>query len=240
MPIINSDHTSAPDSEFDSYDNTYEEEIKKSLSGLGVTQDFAAQVKADQLIDIVQERWGKPADADVLDLGCGIGLYGSYLSGTFKFLSGIDVSSKCVDIAKQNNPEVNYLTYDGQTIPFEDTSLDVVYVITVMHHIPVAQWESITGDIKRVLRPGGLCVIFEHNPWNPATRWIVNRCEFDADAVLLSHRKARQLLDVNGFQDIASKHILTVPVDTGWARKLDKVFSRLPLGAQYYTVGTAP
>lgn len=232
MPAINS--------EFDDYDNTYEEEIKKSLSGLGVTQDFAARVKADQLTEIITDRWGAPEGADVLDLGCGIGLYGSYLSGKFKSLSGIDVSQKCVDVAKENTPEVNYMAYDGKAIPFEDNSLDVVYVITVMHHIPVAEWESITADIKRVLRPGGLCVIFEHNPWNPATRWIVNRCEFDADAVLLSHLKAAQLMSVNGFTDITSKHILTVPVDAGWARTLDKAFARLPVGAQYYTVGRAP
>jgi|GEM_PF-3080025 len=102
-----------------------------------------------------------------------------------------------------------------------------------------AQWESIVGEIKRVLRPGGLCVIFEHNPWNPATRWIVNRCEFDADAVLLSHRKAAQLMIVNGFEDISSQHILTVPIDAGWARTLDKAFGRIPVGAQYYTVGRA-
>ena len=225
--------------EFDSYDNTYEEEIKKSLSGLGVTQDFAARVKADKLVDIVQENWGEADKADVLDLGCGIGLYGSYLSGKFKSLSGIDISSKCIDVATESNPDVTYQAYDGENIPFEDNALDVVYVITVMHHIPVAQWESIVGEIKRVLRPGGLCVIFEHNPWNPATRWIVNRCEFDADAVLLSHRKAAQLMIVNGFEDISSQHILTVPIDAGWARTLDKAFGRIPVGAQYYTVGRA-
>lgn len=231
---------SRTESEFDSYDNTYEEEIKKSLTGLGVTQDFAARVKADILIDIILDGTRPIQECDVLDLGCGIGLYGAYLAGKFRSLNGIDVSKKCVDVAQENNPDVNYQVYDGENIPFENDSLDVVYVITVMHHIPVNQWGNIVGEINRVLRPGGLCVIFEHNPWNPATRWIVNRCEFDADAVLLSHRKSTQLMEANGFKNIMSKHILTLPFDADWARKFDKAFSSLPLGAQYYTVGRVP
>lgn len=223
--------------EFDSYDQTYEEEIKKSLSGLGVGQDFVARTKAELLVDIVKKNWGDPSQADVLDLGCGIGLYGSYLSGRFKSLSGIDVSGKCINVATQNNSNVNYQVYDGLNIPFEADELDIVYIITVMHHIPVSQWVSIVGDIRRVLRPQGLCVIFEHNPWNPITRWIVNRCEFDADATLLSHLKSQSLLRENGYQNIFSRHILTVPFDNILARNMDHLIGRIPLGSQYYSVG---
>ena len=39
--------------------------------------------------------------------------------------------------------------------------------------------------MRRVVRPGGLLCIIEHNPFNPLTRLAVVRCEFDRDAVLL-------------------------------------------------------
>ena len=40
-------------------------------------------------------------------------------------------------------------------------------------------------ELKRVLRAGGACVIFEHNPLNPLTVQAVNTCPFDENAVLI-------------------------------------------------------
>ena len=48
--------------------------------------------------------------------------------------------------------------------------------------------------MARVLRPGGIAAIFEHNPLNPLTRRVVSNCVFDEDAVLLRRRRARGLL----------------------------------------------
>ena len=47
------------------------------------------------------------------------------------------------------------------------------------------QLAGFVADMVRVTRPGGLVCVIEHNPLNPLTRLAVNRCPFDADAVLL-------------------------------------------------------
>jgi hypothetical protein len=48
--------------------------------------------------------------------------------------------------------------------------------------------------MARVTRPGGLICIIEHNALNLLTRLAVNRCPFDADAVLLRSGQSQELL----------------------------------------------
>jgi hypothetical protein len=41
-------------------------------------------------------------------------------------------------------------------------------------------------EIQRVLRPGGVFSLIEHNPLNPVTRLIVSRTPVDGNAKLLT------------------------------------------------------
>ena len=56
-----------------------------------------------------------------------------------------------------------------------------------------------TREAARVLRPGGVFAIIEHNPLNPATRLIVRRLPMDRNAILLGARETRRLLRAAGF-----------------------------------------
>jgi len=38
------------------------------------------------------------------------------------------------------------------------------------------------NEAYRVLKPGGLVAIYEHNPWNPLRRRVMASLRFDADA----------------------------------------------------------
>jgi hypothetical protein len=107
----------------------------------------------------------------------------------------------------------------------------------VFHHIPLAQRVVLATDVRRVLRPGGLFALFEHNPFNPLTRWAGNNCEFDKDAVLLRRRESEMLLEEAGFRDVDTQFILTVPAKGAVLHAVDQMFARLPIGAQYLTVG---
>ena len=100
-------------------------------------------------------------------------------------MTGIDVSERSVDYARRHNPGVRYDTYPGGRLPYDDNAFDVAFTSCVMHHVPVPQWGEFVGEMNRVIRPGGIAVVFEHNPWNPVTSRIVSTCPIDADAVLL-------------------------------------------------------
>jgi SAM-dependent methyltransferase len=227
-----------PPSEFDAYTANYNEEINKALNFSGLNIDFFARVKNDYLVDILDDRQGGAAKAELLDVGCGVANAHKQLVDRVGKLSGIDVSAASIAVARQRNPGIQYEVFDGTHLPFGDRSFDVIFAINVFHHVPVAQRPGLVKDIHRVLRPGGLFVIFEHNPLNPVTRRVVDKCEFDEDAVLLKRQDSEALLRGCGFGDVQTRFIFAVPPSGRLLRNVDRLFSLLPLGAQYYSLGT--
>jgi ubiquinone/menaquinone biosynthesis C-methylase UbiE len=224
---------------FDSYKDTYSQAVDASVSFTGLSTDFFTRVKADYIKDIVDEHFGAGSAVSALDVGCGVGNYHQLLKPRFGRLSGVDVSSACIDTARGRNPQVDYQSYEGGVLPYPDASFDVAFTICVIHHVPVSQWQLFASEMRRVVRPGGLALAFEHNPRNPLTMRAVNTCPFDADAVLLRSETTEKLLGDAGFQDVRSHFILSVPPANGLLRRVDRLFSRLPFGGQYYVTAKA-
>lgn len=224
--------------EFDAYTANYNEEINKALNFSGLDIDFFARVKNDYLVDILDARPGGAAKAELLDVGCGVANAHKQLTERVGAIAGIDVSAASIAVARQRNPGIRYEVFDGTHLPFAERSFDAAFAINVFHHVPVAQRPALVADVRRVLRPEGLFAIFEHNPFNPVTRRIVNTCEFDKDAVLLKRRDSETLLRDAGFSDISTRYIFSVPAAGRLLRGVDRLFSLLPFGAQYYTLGT--
>lgn len=85
-----------------------------------------------------------------------------------------------------------------------------------------------------------MAVVFEHNPLNPLTMRTVNNCPFDEDAVLLKSSQLTGLFREAGFEAITPRFILSVPPAGKVLFGLDRAFSHLPFGAQYYVTGRKP
>lgn len=226
-------------SQFDAYAGSYDDEVNRSLGFIGVKVDYFTRVKAAYLLDLLRGHFGKTRALSLLDVGCGVGNYHPLLTGEVGSISGTDVSAACVAQAQARNPDVHYQPYDGRRLPFADDSFDAAVTICVLHHVPPEQWRVFAAEMKRVVRPGGMAVVFEHNPLNPLTRRVVSNCEFDADAVLLRQHEARALLTGAGFGAVRSRAILSVPPAGALGRRIDLALGRLGLGAQYYAVGIA-
>jgi SAM-dependent methyltransferase len=117
---------------------------------------------------------------------------------------------------------------------------NAAYAIAVMHHVPPSDWTNFLTEMRRVVRPGGMVVVFEHNPINPLTQWIVRTCPIDENAVLLGSRKLRGLMAQSGLVDIESRYIIFTPLDGEGYRKFDRMIGWLPFGAQYYVSARVP
>lgn len=230
--------------EFDQHKDTYRSDIDKAVAFSGQSHDFFTRVKAEYLIDILRSLDRKPVapPLEVLDVGCGHGHIHPYLiqSPLRIKLSAIDVAATVVEEARQTNPAVDYRSYEGARLPYGDSTFDAAYTIAVMHHVPPQQWPAFLKEMRRVVRPGGLIVIFEHNPINPLTQWIVRTCPIDDNAVLLSSRLLSRLVSQSQFSDIESRYILFTPLDGARYRAFDKIIGWLPLGAQYYVSARVP
>lgn len=224
--------------EFDAYRASYSDTVNDALLIPGLKVDYFTKVKAEYLKDIVEAELGDHAKQRVLDVGCGVGNYHRLLQGTFAKLVGIDVSEQSVEQAKITNKDVEYDVYDGGRLPYEDGSFDVAYTICVMHHVPTSQWGNFAREMFRVLRGGGIGLVFEHNPSNPLTMRVVNRCPFDRDAVLLKPAKTRSLLEGAGFANVSTRSIINIPSIGKLTRFIDRsVLGHMPFGAQYVAVG---
>jgi SAM-dependent methyltransferase len=220
---------------FDEHGRTYSETVNRAVGFVGLDVDFFTRVKAGYILDICESVFANTSDVRALDVGCGVGNFHGLLGPHFRSLAGVDVSAASVEIAAARElPNTNYDVYDGKELPYEDETFDLAFTICVMHHVPPPQWEAFSREMFRVLRKGGLALVFEHNPLNPLTLRAVNNCPFDEDAVLLSARTTVGLLKTAGFTDIARRSILSVPAGNRLLRNVDRIFSHLPLGAQYY------
>ncbi|MDQ1433843.1 MAG: hypothetical protein QOF59_659, partial [Actinomycetota bacterium] len=155
---------------FDAYATDYRDAVAKSISFAGREQDYFARRKADYLTELTDRLVGKPADMAVLDIGCGVGVVEAFLVPTFRQVHGVDVAGEAVAHAASDHPRANFSVHDGSVLPFADDTFDVAFAACVLHHIDRAERAAFVAEMQRVIRPGGIGVVFEHNLLNPLTR----------------------------------------------------------------------
>lgn len=82
-------------------------------------------------------------------------------------------------------------------------------------------------------------MVFEHNPFNPVTRYIVGSCPFDANAVLISPWLMSSRLRQAGFEMIEVRFTGFFPRALACLRPMERWLGWAPMGAQYYAVAVA-
>jgi len=219
--------------DFDEYAKDYEDSVDRSVSFTGRDSAFYARRKVEILEDIVRPGLGSLQGLNLLDVGCGTGTTDRYLAPRVRRLHGVDISEEMLVKAQRNVPKAEFSWYDGEKLPFDDESFDVVTAICVLHHVPVSKRFKVVSEMVRVARPGGVVAVFEHNPYNPLTRYAVNTCELDEDAILLSSRETIELLKESADTEPEFRHFLFSPLGGAVGCSLDRHLRRVPLGGQY-------
>jgi SAM-dependent methyltransferase len=108
-----------------------------------------------------------PRGSEVLDVGCGNGFIAHHLSA----MLGTGVVG--IDLGSSAEAAIDYRHYDGARFPALDKSFSAVTLCYVLHH---AQNVSVVlSEMRRVLRDGGLAVIYEDIP---LSKWDRLVCKF--------------------------------------------------------------
>lgn len=109
----------------------------------------------------------KPGDS-VLDVGCGTGdltLQAQARAGASGHVHGIDPSPEMIAVAQakaaHRKVEIDFRIGVIESLPFSDSSLDVVTSSLMMHHLPDDLKARGMGEIYRVLKPNGRVLIFD-------------------------------------------------------------------------------
>lgn len=223
--------------EFDRFKDTYEAELDEVIRFSGQDRAFYTRAKARCILDIAQNHVGAPGELAALDVGCGVGLTAAEVVGRFGSVAGVDISSAMIERATERTPDVDYRVYDGIRLPYQDGTFDVVFTICVLHHVPLSSRPRFVAEMQRVLRPGGVALIGEHNPWNPLTRLAVYRCAFDRDARLLRLHESEELLRSSHLDLLERRYILIAPSESPAVQRVERALASVPLGAQYFVAG---
>lgn len=99
----------------------------------------------------------------VLDLGCGSGPFVKKLiSLGAKKVSGIDLSSGLIDIAKRENPVCDFYVGDAKKTPFKKSEFDMVVSSLMVHYFK--ELNPLFKEVSRILKKSGLFVFSMHHP----------------------------------------------------------------------------
>jgi SAM-dependent methyltransferase len=223
---------------FDQYADTYNDLHRESTRIAGEGPDYFAAYKVGFLSDHLRK--SAHPSTDILDFGCGVGNCLAHLVRTFpnSRIHGLDVSSASIDAAREKFPSVNFGVIEA-SLPLDDSSIDVAIAVGVYHHMVPAERQKWTDELRRIIRPGGILYIFEHNPLNPITQKIVRECPFDDDAILLPKRESVGLMRASGFKDISVDYVMFFPRVLSVLRPLESLLTGIPFGAQYVACGRA-
>jgi SAM-dependent methyltransferase len=227
------------ETEFDKFAAEYRNLHGASIKLSGEEPEYFMEYKVMDIAAELGRRGGAAAPA-VLDFGAGVGYSIPFFARCLPTarVTCLDVSRKSLEIgASKYSAQADFQHFDGTSIPFDEGRFDVTLASCVFHHIPHAEHVRLLAEIRRVLRPGGLLFVFEHNPLNPLTRHVVNNCEFDENAVLIMAPEMRRRIREAGFGTADVRYRIFFPHLLRVLRPLEQLMTWLPLGAQYYVAG---
>lgn len=229
------------EAEFDKFALEYRNMHASNIAISGESPEYFAAYKIRDLAHELRRAFGQLATPGVLDFGAGVGNSAPYIMKSLPGarLTCADVSAESLAIAQSRfrHGSVAYVKLDGGRLPFADAQFDVAFSACVFHHIAPSEHCLWLGELCRVTKPGGLLMIYEHNPLNPITRAVVRECPFDDNAVLVGARELQSRSQAAGWQDVRARFRVFFPHGLAAARPLERLLVRLPLGAQYYVTG---
>jgi len=192
---------------FDSFATSYDRELKDSLGpfcnkNISLFAEYKIKKVASSLSYI---------PANILEFGCGTGRNSFFMQKWFpgSTIYGCDISEKSLEIAQSINPAVHYDKITSTTdLSRYKQPFDCIFVSNVFHHIPFNEHQIWLDALYGILSKNGTIFIFEHNPYNPVTKYIFKNSEIDKGAAMLYPSYCYKLLKCANFAKIKRKYSL--------------------------------
>ena len=170
-----------------------------------VAEEYAARIGG--------ELGGKPLDRGLLgalieqtadgaplaDLGCGPGHVAAWIAGHGVSCTGIDLSPGMIAIGRREYPQVDFRVGDLLALPAADAEFGSAVALYSLIHLEPAELPAALGEIRRVLRPGGLLLVAFHigTEVRHTAQWWGH--EVDVDFTFFEPDAIAGLLDDAGF-----------------------------------------
>lgn len=217
---------------FSEIGDRYGEQLARGLRLTGENAEYFARGRVARVRELAHQHGVR--FAAVLDFGCGTGSSFAILREQFPNaeIVGFEPAPGLRAIAHAAATKAGARVLDSDALTL-DRAFDVVYCNGVFHHIPRDDRGDATSALARALRSGGLACVWENSPFNPGTRLIMSRVEFDRDAVLLTPRELRGYHRAAGLSPVATEFHFIFPRALRLARVLEPALRGLPFGGQF-------
>jgi SAM-dependent methyltransferase len=214
----------------------YEAMLNQGIGLSGENQEFFISGRIEDMRSQIP-----PGPRRILDFGCGTGKACARLAEAFPLAQvvGADLSEDALRHARSCFGSDRVTFANIADLPQQER-FDLCYINGVFHHILPEERQQTLTMIREILTPGAHLALFENNPWNPGTRMVMSRIPFDRDAIPLSFLETRRRIKEAGFRLRGSRFLFYMPNALAPLRFVEPLFVKVPLGAQYYVLASAP
>jgi SAM-dependent methyltransferase len=172
-----------------------------------------------------------PSARTVLDAGCGTGQFSRFFERQGLQVTGLDISAAMLDEARSRGGDIAYVEGDALDLPFDNSSIDLVALITVLEFVPDPV--RVLEEAMRVARLGLLLGVLNRRSASARLRrigeWMTSGDRMDASFPRPRRYGVRELAE------LAQAAAGAQPVEVTWRTaifpaKLRKGATRLPWG----------
>ena len=158
--------------------------------GRGLDSNYRRKLQPPEKII---QRSGIRKGMRVLEVGCGSGAYTTFVArvvGGGGKVYALDIQPEMLQqlqskLAKPENEDIRnieLINSSAYELPFDDDSLDLVYMVTVLQEIP--DRNKTLQQVRRVLKPGGILSVTEWLP-DPDYPWKSTTIKIGREAGLV-------------------------------------------------------
>ncbi len=163
----------------------------------------------------------------VLCLGCGSGEEVEFLlTKNPDKITGVDISEKLIEIAKNTYPSVEFKQMDAENLLFEKNSFDFVYCSLMMDYFE--NWEKVLKEVYKVLNDKGIFLFSNLHP----VKWGAKKIN-DADGKSIGALMGFQNNPDTGKLEIYGNYLDTTEHEEIWMNKLIISFYTKPISIMY-------
>ena len=125
-----------------------------------------------------------PRSGEILDIGCGFGLFSLYFAATEKGrrIHGVDSNAQRIEYARASARRLgldNVEYHASDALEWEsEQRFDAIYLLDLVHHLPREEVPDFLERVRGLIRPGGVLLIkdVEDRPrWKMAFTLLLDR-----------------------------------------------------------------
>ncbi len=177
-----------------------------------------------------------PSGSKILDVGCGTGVLANHLLKEGYDVTGADPFAAMLEHVHARDSRLKTVHASGQNLPFDDGTFDFTYCVAVMHHIAdPSDVRDTLIEMCRVTKPGGLVLVWDHNPRNPYWPILMKRVPQDTGAErLIPEQEIVDGLAAGGATPVEMAPLGLMPdftpkFLTGTVARLERVVEKTPV-----------